>query len=213
MQGGQQRVCPGLSAGSAAQRGTIVGPRGGPRISAGFHPWACLSGLNEAADLVSPHMCACFLAPRGWQPEGLMKRSLIAHDSGGWHLSAARWLWAALFLRSQNNRRMLDLLLKAVQLYSLKTIPLKALEGPTLRGLAPRFWVCLCRSPVGSTEGGAPRVWGASRRRGAARLGGFTEVGCRVSGGLDGGGAPRVCGASRRRGAACVGSSCRRGAA
>lgn len=62
------------------------------RISARFHPWACLSGLNEARDLVFSYTFACFPAPRGCQPEGLMKRSLIAHDSGGWHLSPARWL-------------------------------------------------------------------------------------------------------------------------
>lgn len=86
--GDQQRVCPGLSAGSAPA-GVC---RSRARISARFHPWACLSGLDEARDLVFPHMFACFPAPRGCQPEGLMKRSLIAHDSGGWHLSPARWL-------------------------------------------------------------------------------------------------------------------------
>ena len=64
---------------------------------------------------------------------------------------------------------MLDLLLKAVPVYSLKTAPLKAFEGATLRGPPRSFGSASAIVLWAALEAG--RVWGASRRRGFSTSG------------------------------------------
>lgn len=48
--------------------------------------WSGLGHLNEAGDLVFPHVFA-YPASEAAKLWGCMKRSLIAHDSGGWHFT------------------------------------------------------------------------------------------------------------------------------